>query len=280
MKNVVSLLCCIFVLGAQVHAQKEKISVDDLISRHAAAIGTSEAREAARSLVLMGQGTVSSKIGYIGCIGGPAQFASVANNFLFAMVLNSNEYPYERLAFNGKDLSFGRPAGSSLTKLGEFVKSQSSIAKQGLLGGALSTNWALARADKTKIKMEYAGIDTLGGGKYHKLKLRVRGTGELRVSAYFEPDTFRHKITVYEYSVAAYFTSAVRTENSSAQASHFSLTEQFSDFKQVGSLTLPMTYSITISSQDQGQTESLTWNIEFKQAYFNEPLEASAFKVS
>ena len=280
MKNIILLLCCTIALANFALAQKEKLSVEELLNKHAAEIGTPEARASAKSLVLVGQGTVSSKVGYLGSIGGPAQFASADDRILFAMILNSNDYPYEKLASNGKDLSFGRPAGNNLTKLGEFIKSQSSIVKQGLFGGVLSSNWALTHTDKTKIRMEYAGTEMFSGQKLHKLRIRLSGTGELRISAYFEPDTFRHMFTVYEYSIAAYSTSTERTENAWAQASHFSMTEQFSDIKQVGDLTLPMNYSVTVSTQNQGRSESLTWNILFKQAYFNEPLEAAIFKVS
>ena len=280
MKNLISLVLCILTVCSFASAQKDKLTAEELLSKHVASIGTPEARAAAKSLVLIGEGTLSSKLGYSGRAGGPAQFASADNKFLLAIIFNSTNYRYEKLAFDGRELSFGRPFGGDLTRLGEFVKSQSSIVKQGLFGGVLSSNWVLARGEKGKVKMDYAGVETMGGKALHKLKLRPSGAGDLRVTAYFEVDTFRHLVTTYEYSIAAYSTSTDRTENALAKASHFSLTEQFSDFKKVGELTLPMGYSITVANDVDTQTENLMWTMSFKQAYFNEPLDASAFKVS
>ena len=281
MKSHVPLMFCVLAFCSFATAQKDKLTTEELLSKHISSIGTPEARAAAKSLVLIGEGTLSSKLGYSGRTSGPAQFAAADDKVLLAIIFNSTNYRYEKLAFDGRELSFGRPfGGGDLSRLGEFVKSQSSIVKHGLFGGVLSSNWALARTEKTKVKMDYAGVETVGGKPLHKLKLRPPGGGDLRVTAYFEADTFRHLITTYEYSIAAYSTSTDRTENALAKASHFSLTEQFFDFKKVGDLTLPMGYSISLASDVETQTENLIWTMLFKQAYFNEPLEASAFKVS
>jgi hypothetical protein len=281
MKNLISLVLCILAVCGSALAQKDKLSVEELLTKHAASIGTPEARAAAKSLVLVGEGTLSSKLGYSGRTSGPAQFASADDKLLLAIIFNSSNYRYEKLAFDGKELSFGRPfGGGDLSRLGEFVRSQSSIVKHGLFGGVLSSNWVLTQREKTKVRMEYAGMESFGGKPLHKLKLRPPGGGDLRVSAYFDVDTFRHLVTTYEYSIAAYSTSTDRTENALAKASHFSLTEQFSDFKKVGDLILPLGYSINVASDMETQTENLIWTMSFKQAYFNEPLEVSAFKVS
>jgi len=104
MRNIIFAVLAVFSLSTFAVGQKEKISPEVIISKHLASIGTPEARSAAKSRVLVGQAMLSSKVGYSGRIGGPAQVASDANKLLLAIVFNSNDYKYEKLAFDGKIL--------------------------------------------------------------------------------------------------------------------------------------------------------------------------------
>ena len=282
-------------LVSSASAQKEKLTAADVISRHLASIGTPEALKAAKSRVLVGQGALSSKLGYTGKLSGPAQMAFAEDKMLFAIIFNSNDYGAEKLAFDGKEITYGRVIGNitpgdpenvsdtrsrrNLSLLGEFVKAQSAIVKAGLFGGALSSAWPLA-ADGKKFKAEYAGTESINGRDMHKLKFRPSGAGDLRISLFFETDTFRHVATQYEYTIQPHMISSDSTQNASAKASHFTMTESFTGFKKVNDLTLPLGYSITVTNQYPSTSEQVIWNVAFSQVFFNEPLEASVFKVS
>jgi hypothetical protein len=255
------------------------MTADVLIQKHLESIGTPQARAAAKSRVLVGQGMLSSKLGYAGRIGGPAQLASEGNDFLLAIIFNSNDYPYEKLAYDGKDITLGRPSGD-ISQLGEFIKSQSAIIKQGYFGGVLSASWPLLDPTNKKLKVEYGGIENVGGKPLYKLKARVPGSGDMRVSLYFEPDTFHHVLTVYTYTIQPHMISHDSTEDASAKASYFTLTERFSNFKKAGDLVLPLGYAIDLTNQLQDSTQQLTWSISFSQVFYNQEIEASAFKVS
>jgi len=280
MRPSIPLFLALLSLSSLAIAQKDKISPEELISKHLASIGTPEARSAAKSRVMVGQAVLTSKAGYSGRIGGPAQFASDANKLLLAIVFNSNDYKYEKLAFDGKEISYGRPTSNELTTLGNFIKAQPAIIKQGLFGGVTSSGWILQNSDAKKMKAEYIGQETLSGKTFHKLRIRPSGSGDLKIVLYFDVDTFQHVLTQYQYTIQPYLATSDSTENSRAKAQHFSMTEQFSDFKKVGELVLPLSYSINISNQYEERTEELTWAMKFQQVFYNEPLEASAFKVS
>lgn len=267
------------LLISPVFAQKDKMTVDELINRHLASIGTQEAIAAAKTRVFVGNGALTSRLGYSGRLVGPAQLASTEDKLLLAIIFNSNEYPYEKLAFDGKDMSFGRPNGK-LTRLSEFVKAQTAIVKQGLFGGVLSASWPFANTGSRKVKMELAGNENIGGKQLYKLRVRPSGSGDVTVSVYFEPDTFHHVITTYQYTVQPHMISSDSTVNPSAKASYYTLTEKFSDFKKVGDLVIPMGYVIDVTNQLADSTEQLTWTMLFGQAFYNEPLEVNVFRVS
>lgn len=295
MKRVFSALLIGIAVASSAFAQKDKLTAAEVISKHLASIGTPEAIKAAKSRVLVGTGSLSSQLGYSGKIAGPAQLAFADDKALLAIIFNSKDYPSEKLAFDGKEITYGRAIGNlslgspsnvtdtrsrrNVTLLGEFIKAQGSIVKSGLFGGVLSSAWPLA-GDGKKLKVEYAGTESLNGRVLHKLRARPAGSGDLTVSLFFDTETFRHVSTQYNYTIQPHMISTDSTVNATAKASHFTMTEIFSDFKKVNDLTLPLGYTITVTNQYPDGTEQLVWTMNFVQVYFNEPLEASVFKVS
>ena len=152
--------------------------------------------------------------------------------------------------------------------------------KQGLIGGVLSSSWPLLTPDSKKVKFEYGGLENVGGKSLYKLKARLSGAGDLRVSLYFEADTFHHVITEYQYTIQPHMISSDSTVNATAKASYFSMTEHFADFKKAGDLILPLSYRISVANQYPDASEQLEWLMSFKQVYYNEALEDGVFKVS
>lgn len=277
----------------------EKITADELVAKHLASIGTPEALAAARSRVLIGRASVSSVKGYFGSVSGPVQIASDADRSLFVMMLNSKEYPYEKAAFDGKNSSIGLPNGSR-TAFADFLKSKGSVLEDGLFNGALSSKWPLRNLKSKKAKVEFAGSVKFGDRFYYKLRYYPKGDN-LRVSLFFDPETFHHVITEYYYTIDIQIgigsgnIQSAKTTDVQAQKDYYTLTERFDDFKKAGDLVLPFRYTINLDIREHvGENEnditrgpdvpwgngSLTFTINLDQAFFNEPLEASVFKVS
>jgi len=279
MERVWLFAVLVLLLSISAPAQKNKITAEEIIEKHLASIGSPAALSAVKSRVMVGQGNLTSKLGYAGNLIGPAQIASDGDKFLLAIVFNSNDYPYEKLAFDGRNLTVGR-ANGRVTPLGEFLKSQSSMLKRGLLGGVLSSAWPLFNSDPKAVKVEYAGTENVNGKMLYKLKFDPARSDSLRVNLYFDSDTYQHVMSQYDYTIQPHLISSDSTQNASARASHYSLTERFADFKKVGDLVLPLQYYIDMTSQTPDGTESLKWAIAIKQVFYNEPLEAASFKVS
>ena len=233
---------------------------------------------------MVGQGKLESKIGSPFTLNGPAQIASQGDKILYAMILNSPMYPYEKAAFDGSEQSLGLPNGKR-TFLGDFLKAQTSILKDGLLTGALSATWPLLNYKSRKsVKLEYAGTSKIEERQCYKLKYSSGHTAELETTLYFDAETFRHVRTTYAYTKDPSIGTSSTDTRSSSRIERYSLTEDFSDFKQADKLVFPFTYVITITNEgqiaSQPGTNSREWTFKILQVYYDEPLDPAVFKVS
>ena len=258
--------------------QPAKLTAEEIVAKHLASIGTPADIAAVKSRVLVGQGRLNMKSGGIGALSGPAQFASAGNMVLMAMIFNANNYPYEKMAFNGKDLTVGFPNGQK-TDLANFLRSRNPIVKEGLFGGVLSAAWPLLDVKGKKVKLDAAGITKFGDKNYYKLKY-TSGVGDLSVSLYFDSENFHHVLTEYKYSIQSTMTG-ISTDSSAQKPQYNTLTEQFGDFKTAGKLTLPFSYKINVTNTEEDSTViSTDWSMNFANVYYDEPLDAAVFKVS
>jgi hypothetical protein len=288
MRKLLFFLAVILVSSVVISAQQDKkpakITVDELIAKHLASIGPADVIAGIKSRVMVGNAKLESKLGSASVIYGKGQMASQRDQVLYAMVFNSSVYPYEKAAFDGKDQSLGLPNGKR-TLLTEFLKSQDSILKDGLFTGALSTAWPLLDLKSRKsAKLEYAGTAKIDDRQCYKLKYSSGRSGDLKTTLYFDAETFRHVRTTYEYTLEPSIGRSSTDVRSSSRVQRYSLREDFSDFKIAGKLTLPFTYTINITNELQMSstpgTNSLEWTFTILQVYYDEPLEATVFKVS
>lgn len=289
------VLAFILISSIVVNAQQEKtsdkdqkkpakISVDELIARHIASIGPADVIAGIKSRVLVGEGKLESKLGSAFILHGTGQIASQENKVLYAMIFRSPVYPYEKVAFDGNDQSLALPNGKR-TLLVNFLKSQTSILKEGLFTGALSTAWPLLDLKSRKsVKLDFAGTSKIDDRECYKLKYSSGRSGDLKTTLYFDAETYRHIRTTYEYTIEPRIGTSSTDVRSSSRIERYSLREDFSDFKMAGKLTLPFTYTINITNElqivSQPGTNSREWTFTLLQVYYNEPLEATAFKVS
>jgi len=276
---------------AQAPKKLPELKPDEVIARHVASIGTPEAISAAKSRVLVGQARLISRVGYIGQLEGPAQFASAGDNVLLAAIFNSNQYPYEKAAFNGKEVSIGRPNGAS-SELGDFLKSNKTILKEGFFGGVLSTAWPFLTKDN-KLKIQSAGTTESGGRSFYKLKVIGSGMGSLGIVLFFDAESFHHVATEYTYTIpvripsgnnprpeADLYGTTTTTGMANSKPTYVTLTERFSNFAKSDDLVMPLTYVIDYTFQDSNGSRSLNWEVHFREVYLNQDLGVDVFKVS
>jgi hypothetical protein len=263
-------------LGQKPPTDLPKLSADEIISKHVASIGAPKP-EALTSRVLVGTGEFSSKV-RPEKVGGPVQFASAGSKLLLAFIFNANNYPYDKIGFDGKDLSIAALPGGGYSPLDNFLKSNKVIVRRGLFGGVLSQSWPLVTRDK-EVKFEAAGTSKIDNKNAYKLKVSFSGIGDMSVVLYFEPETFRHVRSEYFYR-----TGQLTTPNPNRPGQiggmapeSYTLTEDFSNFTKVDDFVLPMTYSLVYESQ---AGKALNWTINFTQVYNNQTIDDAAFRIS
>lgn len=263
----------------------QKMNPEEVVAKHLASIGTPEDLAAAKTRIMNGQDTAHLKLSTtIREVTGPAQFASDGKKVLLAMVFNSTNYPYEKLAYDGQRLTVaGLPQGGR-SPLANFLTSQEIIFKDGLIGGALSSAWFLINFDPEKAKLSYAGTEKVNGRAVHKLKYKPR-KGDLRISLFFDAETFQHLRSEYEYTISARMggrpsTSVMgpQSDSGSQTMKRYKLTEDFSNFQIAGKLTLPRVYKIQLVVESQAQ--NLDYKIDFSQFVFDQVIDPESFTVT
>ena len=271
----VFFVCGLFIV-LPVHA--DKLLTEELVTKHLAAVGSKDDIAASRTRVATGATQARLRLtNSVIELSGPAQIASDGDKFLIAMIFQSNNYPHEKFSFDGENLVVGVLTQGGRSLLGNFLSSQPSLLKHGLIGGVLSSAWPLFNLDRRDAKLSYAGTDKINGKPVHKLKYVPRNAGELIVSLYFDANTFQHVRSQYEYVVSARQGAIAETSVSQGD-NRFKLVEDFSDFQPTGKLTLPHTYTIDLTVELPDRTQTLQWTINLQQFAFNEQIDPRVFK--
>jgi hypothetical protein len=260
-------------------APEEKMKAEDVVAKHLASVGSAADLAAVKSLVAVGNVRAATRLNTPRVIPGVGQFASEGDKVLFALALNSTDYPYEKAGYDGQRLTVAQLPEGRRSTLGDFLKGHDAPFKQGLVGGVISTAWPLFNAGPEMPKLSYAGTDKIDERKVHKLRYDPRRSGGLEITLFFDGETFRHVRTEYRYSVAAGMGATAELSVRQLE-SHYKLVEEFSDFKAAGKLTLPHTYKLTCTIEEQNNTRVLQWTVAFSQFAFNQQIDVKAFSFS
>src|ERR1044072_9374716 len=253
--------CLFFVCGTLIvfPVRADKLSTQELVTKHLASIGSTEDIAASRTRVATG--TTQARLRLTNTpveISGPAQIASDGDKFLLPMVFPSNNYPHEKVSFDGENVVIGVLTQGGRSLLGNFLSSQQALLKKGLIGGVLSLSWLLYNLDGRDAKLSYSGREKINDKPVHKLKYVPRNAGELNISLYFDATTFQHVRSQYEYVVSAR-QGAVAETSVSQHDNRFKLVEDFSDFQPTGKLILPHTYTINLTIDLSNRTQEMQW---------------------
>lgn len=259
MKRTVVLVAILGVLLAGVAAAKEKLTPEEIIAKHLDSIGPKAAREAASSREITGTAHMQQLMGGAGVVDGESLVLSEANKVKVGMKFANNEYPQEQFVFDGKDVLIGRIRPTSRSAVGDFLFANPLILKEGLLGGTLSSAWPLLDMSAHRAKLSYDGLKKVGERQLHRLTYDPKGSGDrLTIKLFFEPETFRHVMTVYT------FVRGLGVVVDSARSEYEQeLQETFEDFRTVGGMTLPSSYSLRYTTQENLGTKMWKWELKF-----------------
>lgn len=263
-----------------------KLAPAEVVAKHLESIGSAEARAGVHGARIKGTCGLTVKLGGTGQSTGQVVMASQRSQNLINMTFDSGE-PSTAFAFDGSRTTVTQFRPGRHTALEQFFAEYEAIVKEGLLGGTLSQSWPLLNLQEKNPKLEYAGMKKIDGKELHAIRYAPRKGSELKITLFFELETFRHVRTEYEQTI--YSTEQTRIpggggtlpsiNNTRGAAQRLNAYEEFSDFKPEGGLKLPHTYKFELSVQSQTRPMLIDWTFNLSAFTFNGPFDASEFTV-
>jgi hypothetical protein len=277
-RNNSILTLMVFALLGWIHAADTK--PEDIIAKHLDSIGTAEARAAIKSRAV--QGTLHFKVltGGTGDIPGTWGRVSQERKSNFVMRFPGGDWWGEQFVFEGAKTSFASATSThKWSVFARFVSSQDFIVKDGLLGGELSTGWALQNLDPSRIKLEYIGLKKVDGRELQGIEYHSKGNTDMIVKLYFDPETYHHVVTVYSFSISPNMSHRI-TDSVNQQEIRYTLEKRFSDFQTEGGITLPRRYDLQYTQESQtGSTNVNEWDMTAEKVINNLDLDPKNFQI-
>lgn len=270
---------CILLVSVSAAVIAADTTPEELIAKHLDSIGTPEARSTVKARGIQGplhfkdlDGTMGDQVGYWG-------YVSEQHKSNFVMKFGNGEWHGERFVFDGAKTNFAVFTTSHRpSPFGDFVRWQDFILKEGLLGGELSTNWALADLNHTKASLEYAGLKKVDGKDLECVEYHSKGN-DMLVKLYFEPETHHHVLTTYSLVWEPGIGPSPLASANQVQI-RYSIEERFSDFQTDGGITLPRHYDLRYTQEPQsGRTRLYEWSMTADKLMNNISVDPANFQI-
>jgi len=260
-------------------ALAQKLTAEDVIARHLESLGSAEARASVKSRVMQGTVLATVRIGGGGELKGGAVMASQGPMSLIGLIFGTQDYGNEKMAFNGNKLTLGELRPGTRTRLGGFFLTHDIIFKEGLIGGTLSAAWPLLDLPDHNPTLRYSGTKKINGRQAHVLEYEPRSGGNLDIKLFFDAETFQHLRTEYQQEFHAPTVS--RPEIAAGQqGTRLKFTEDFSDYRKEGGLTLPHTYKMQLTFESERNPLLQDWVVSLNQFLFNKQLDVKQFDAT
>lgn len=262
-----------------IEAKDAKLTPVELVSRHLKSIGASEKFLARKTCILQGEGAWRIVDGSgPGSLSGESTLVSEGDKVQFIINFNHLNYPAEQFVFDGEKFDVGYIRDGLRSRLGQFLYTYNFIVKEGLMGGVLSTRWALADLERRNPRLHYYGKKKIDGKEAHELRYVPRKGKELNVYLYFDAETYRHVATLYRLVIPAQIVAGSPTLSVSQKETRYELEERFDNFKEVEGLMLPTHWNIryTVDAEASSVAE---WDMNFSKLSLNQPVPPKAFTI-
>jgi hypothetical protein len=273
---ILSILFLFLISSASImdniYAKEKKPTPEEIVAKHLESIGSPETLSAVKSRTIYGIVDAGMQIGMApqnlpepGKRKDPLNFFFASAEHKMGMVMKFYDpwYPGEHLAFDGKDATASITSYNQRSGLGNFITEFSGVMREGLLGGTLSTSWALLHFQDCRFILKYDQID-IDGKKFHQITCTPKNSRylyDMFVRLFLEFETYRHVMTEY-----------VRMEGR-----FVIFIERFGNFKSVDGMTLPHSYFIHDPWGRGSDTAASRWSIEVKQISHNEPIDPQLY---
>jgi hypothetical protein len=263
--RLLPLFLLIILASASITAAE--LSVEEIISKHLASIGTKEKRDEIKTQMATGMSEFASKLPPKRTTGKGA-IVSEAGELLFITSFASNEYPLERIGYF---------KGSVNIPLGAFVADHSSLLSEGLFAGVISSSWNLCDPQVRRGTFETAGTKKIDGHKVYALNYFPKtNSSEFSVKMFFDAETFQHVRTEYRHAMSGKEATFGKLGNQSGVI--LTLTEEFGNFKTIDEITMPYSYKIKYMTDSNSGTAEWDWGFNVGQYVYNQKLKEDFFK--
>jgi hypothetical protein len=256
----------------------EKVTLDDLISRHRSAIGAEEARKAINTRVAEGICRYRILSGGAAYLEGKAALISEKEKVRLLFRFSDANYPGENFVTDGDRIQiYNKPRSG----FGELVNNQDAILRDGLLGGVLTAAWPLLSSNLRQAKLSYSGLKKVDDLQLHEVRYTPKKKTDLEIRLYFDPETLRHILTVYTMEVTPKLVSAGPNSETSTirqQTIRYRLQERFGEFRTVDGVTLPASWTIQLTMEGY-QSAVINWEVKFDNLTNNLTLDPRNFPM-
>jgi hypothetical protein len=273
----------------------DKLSPEEVLAHHLDSIGKREAREKLRTRLVEGAATYRIVVGGSGAIDGKSVFVSEGKKTRMLLKINASGYRGEQFTFDGDRCNVaGTYDDKTRSEFGEFLLGQNAPLYEGLLGGVLNTTWPLLDLGSRKAKLDWEGYKSVDGRELAALRYKPKKGTDLSIVLYFDPETFRHVMTVYTASRSSGLGSvtyqtmggseisygASETESARQSQTRYRIEERFSDFKDSDGLSLPSHYALRFTAELQsGFSKTVEWEVKVTQVTNNIGLDPRNFEI-
>src|SRR3954471_8210212 len=154
--KLAAILCLVAIPNV---ARAEDLKPQEIVSRHLESIAPAALRSGIKSRAVQGALNFHVLVGGGAGVTGTWGRVSEERRSNFVMRFGGGgDWHGEQFIFDGNRIGFATATSShSRSVFAQFVSSQDFIIKEGLLGGELSTAWALQHLDQTHAKIQPLG---------------------------------------------------------------------------------------------------------------------------
>ncbi len=255
----------------------QKMTAEDILAKHLDSIGSAKSRETIKTRIIVSDAEFLQQ--RQNPIGGKFIIASSTEGALFGINLDSNTVRLDKFSYDGKKMRIGFIQPGVRSFLGGFILSYDTVLKEGLLGGTLSSSWALLNVESRKAKLKYDGTEKIDGTETYIVEFEPKGGADISIKMYFDVKKFQHLRTEYSRVIGARLGRGGVDSSGRETETRYKLIEDFSNFKKFGELTLPSSYKINYTVGGGAATVNYLWKFKVTDASFNQPLGDNAFDI-
>ena len=254
----------------------QKLKVEDVVAKHLESIGSLEARSAVKSQIAVGNITLKSVAQRSLTSEGRIVLASAGNKNFFGLTTNAVDYPTDKFSFDGSKAKIGYIRNGTRSILGNFMFSNRFLLEDGLIGGTLANSWVLLNFDGKNAKLSLDGTKKIDGKEVYSVSYSTSKNNGTDVTLYFDKNTFHHLRSEYK-SVSSASIGSTPDQSSRFSESRLKVTENFSDFRNEKSLTMPHKYQLVYSITGQNGTTEIVWDSILNEFAYNQNLAPTTF---